>query len=151
MIESIDPLLDKIARRIEAEESPDFTEPAVFSTERMKILHAAVVLANELPRSRLLTFTRHGFMAHGLAALRPVHSPILAFTPHAELFRQLRLLRAVEPYLMSFASDPDATIENAVALLRRLGHVQAGDKLIFATDIVSQDRRVDSIQLRTVT
>jgi pyruvate kinase len=144
-------MLDKIARRIESEESPDFAEPAVFATERMKILHAAVVLANELPRSRLLTFTRHGFMAHGLAALRPVHSPILAFTPSAELFRQLRLLRAVEPYLMSFAADPDATIENAVLLLRRLGHVFPGDKLILATDIVSQDRRVDSIQLRTVT
>jgi pyruvate kinase len=144
-------MLDKIARRIESEESPDFSEPAVFATERMKILHAAVVLANELPRSRLLTFTRHGFMAHGLAALRPVHSPILAFTPHPQLFRQLRLLRAVEPYLMSLDENPDATIENAVALLRRLGQVQAGDKLIFATDIVSQDRRVDSIQLRTVT
>jgi len=65
--------------------------------------------------------------------------------------RHLRLLRAVEPYLLSFAADPDATIENAVALLRRLGHVHPGDKLILATDIVSQDRRVDSIQLRTVT
>jgi pyruvate kinase len=52
---------------------------------------------------------------------------------------------------MSLDENPDATIENAVALLRRLGQVQAGDKLIFATDIVSQDRRVDSIQLRTVT
>jgi pyruvate kinase len=143
-------MLDKIARRIEAEEAPDFAEPAVFATERMKILHAAVVLANQLPHSKLLTFTRHGFMAHGLASLRPVHSPILAFTPHPELFRQLRLLRAVEPYLMSFAADPDATIENAVILLRRLHHVQPGDKLILATDIVSQDRRVDSIQLRTV-
>ena len=144
-------MLDKISRRIEAEEANDGSrEPAVFIGERMKVLHAAVVLANELPRSKLLTFTRHGFMAQGLAMLRPAHSPILAFTPSPEVFRQLRLLRAVEPFLMPLANEPDATIENAIALLRREGRIVPGDKLIVATDILSQDRRVDSVQLRTV-
>jgi len=143
-------MLDKISRRIEAEESPDFREPAVFVTEKMKVLHSAVILANELPNSKLVTFTRQGFMAHGLASLRPVHSPILAFTPSPEVFRQMRLLRAVEPYLMAFAAEPDLTIENALAYLRRIGHVETGDKLIIATDILVQDRLVDSVQLRTV-
>ena len=143
-------MLDKISRRIEAEESPNPRQPAVFTGERMKVLHSAVVLANELPRSKLLTFTRHGFMAQGLAALRPASAPILAFTPSPEVFRQLRLLRSVEPYLMSLGSEPDVTIENAIALLRREGRIAPGDKLIVATDIVSQDRLVDSVQLRTV-
>jgi pyruvate kinase len=143
-------MLDKIATRIEAEESPDYRAPAVFSTEKMKILNSAVVLANELPDSMLVTFTRQGFMAHGLAALRPVRSPIIAFTPNAEIFRQLRLLRSVEPVLMAFAPEPDATIENAMAMLRRSGRVKVGDKLIIATDILVQDRLVDSVQLRTV-
>lgn len=143
-------MLDKISRRIEREEGPAHRETAVFTSERMKMLHSAVVLANELPRSKLLTFTRHGFMAHGLAALRPVHSPILAFTPHLPLLRQLRLLRAVEPYLLPLSSEPDVTIENAILTLRRLGHVAPGDKIIVVTDIVSQDRLVDAIQLRTI-
>jgi pyruvate kinase len=143
-------MLDKIARRIESEDQSDVGEPAVFTSERMKILHSAVVLANQLPHSHLVTFTRHGYMAHGLAALRPVHSPILAFTPAAQLARQLRLLWAVEPYLMPFAGEPDATIKNAIDTLRRLGRVNVGDKLIIVTDIVSQDRLVDSVQLRTV-
>ncbi len=143
-------MLDKIARRIEAEEAPDAREPAVFTGERMKVLHSAVVLANELPRSKLVTFTRHGFMAQGLAALRPAHSSILAFTPSPEVFRQLRLLRAVEPYLMPLASEPDVTIENAISLLQRTGRVAPGDKLIVATDILAHDRLVDSVQLRTV-
>ena len=116
----------------------------------MKVLHSAVVLANELPNSKLITFTRHGFMAQGLAMLRPSHSPILAFTPSADVFRQLRLLRAVEPFLMPLAADPDATIENAIALLRRAGRIVPGDKIVIATDIVAQDRLVDSVQLRTV-
>ena len=143
-------MLDKIARRIEKEESGESRPPAVFTGERMKVLHSAVVLANELPRSKLLTFTRHGFMAQGLAMLRPVHSPIIAFTPSPEVFRQLRLLRGVAPVLMPLASEPDVTIENAIALLRREGRIVPGDKLIVATDIVSQDRLVDSVQLRTV-
>lgn len=143
-------ILDKVARRIELEDSSDTREVAVFTGDRMKMLHSAVVLANQIAGSKILTFTRHGFMAHGLAALRPTHSPILAFTPHQMLARQLRLLRAVEPFLMPFASEPDATIENALAVLRQVGRISPGDKLIVATDILSQDRLVDSVQLRTV-
>jgi pyruvate kinase len=142
-------MLDKIARRIEVEE-PSLREPAVFTGERMKVLHSAAVLANELPRSKLVTFTRHGFMAQGLAALRPVHSPVLAITPSLNTLRQLRLIRHVEPILMPFASDPADTIESAIGLLRRLGLVVPGDKLILASDIVAHDQKIDSVQLRTV-
>jgi pyruvate kinase len=143
-------MLDTIARRIEKEEGKERHPQSVFTGERMKVLHSAVVLANELPRSKLLTFTRHGFMAQGLAVLRPMHSPIVAFTPSPEVFRQLRLLRAVEPFLMPLASDPDETIENAITILRREGRVSPGDKVVIATDILAQDRLVDSVQLRTV-
>lgn len=142
-------MLDTIARRIEREDDGEGQEPAVFIGERMKVLHSAVVLANEFPNSKLITFTRHGFMAQGLALLRPVHSPILAFTPSPEVFRQLRLLRAVEPYLMPLAADPNDTIENAIALLQRAKRIAPGDKLVVATDILAQDRLVDSVQLRT--
>ncbi len=143
-------MLDVISRRIEREADDEWEEAAVFTGERMKVLHSAVVLANELPNSKLITFTRHGFMAQGLALLRPARSPILAFTPAPEVFRQLRLLRAVEPYLMTLDSDPNETIENAIAMLRRAGRVAPGDKIVIATDIVAQDRLVDSVQLRTV-
>ena len=144
-------MLDKIARRIESEDDLEDREPANFTGDRMKVLHSAVVLANEIPHSKIITFTRHGFMANGLAALRPVHAPILAITPAIGLLRQLRLLRAVEPYLMPLAAEPDATIENALGLLRRAGRIAPGDKLIIASDILSLDRLVDSVQLRTVT
>jgi pyruvate kinase len=51
---------------------------------------------------------------------------------------------------MPLSAEPDVTIENAIITLRRLGHVSVGDKIIVVTDIVSQDRLVDAIQLRTV-
>ena len=143
-------ILSKIARRIELEEDTVEGQIAVFTGDRMKVLHSAVVLANEIAHSKILTFTRRGFMAHGLAAQRPTRAPILTFTPNEKLFRQLRLLRAVEPFLMPFASEPDATIENAIAHLKRIKRIKTGDKLIIATDILSQDRLVDSVQLRTI-
>ena len=143
-------MLDKIARRIEAENDSNYGEPAVFTNDRMKMLHSAIVLANEIPNSRIVTFTRHGFMANGLAALRPTSAPIYAFTPSLDLLRQMRILRAVEPFLLPFANEPDATIENAINMLRRSGKIGAGNKLILVTDILSLDRLVASIQLRTV-
>jgi pyruvate kinase len=143
-------MLDTIARRIERDADDEWVSRAVFTGERMKVLHSAVVLANEIPNSKLVTFTRHGFMAQGLALLRPAHSPILTFTPSVQVLRHLRLLRAVEPYLMPLAADPNETIENAIALLVRLGRVSSGDKLIIATDILASDRLVDSVQLRSV-
>jgi pyruvate kinase len=142
-------MLDKIARRIEEEDDAPSHEFTSIDREKMKILHSAVVLANQIPGSKLVTFTRHGFMASGLAALRPPNAAILAFTPSVEVHRQLRLLRSVEPMLMPFASDPDTTIENAITMLRRLRRVEPGDKLIVVTDILSQDRLVDAVQLRT--
>jgi pyruvate kinase len=51
---------------------------------------------------------------------------------------------------MSFDSDPNDTIERAITLLVRGGWVKLGDRLIVATDILSHDRLVDSIQVRTV-
>jgi len=143
-------MLDTIARRIEKEDANEPRGGTTFTGERMKVLHSAVVLANEMPRSKLVTFTRHGFMAQGLAVLRPTRAPILAFTPSAEVFRHLRLLRAVEPFLMPLASEPNETIERAIALLRREGRVAPGDKVVIATDILAQDRLVDSVQLRTI-
>jgi pyruvate kinase len=145
-------ILDKIARRVEADEAETgkSVELAPLVSDKLKVLHSAVVMANEIPGSVLLTFTRQGFMARGLASLRPLHSPILAFAPTIETFRQLHLLRAVEPYLMQFAAEPNATIENAIVLLTRSGRLKRGDKIIIATDILAQDRIVDSVQLRTV-
>ncbi|MBI5382515.1 MAG: pyruvate kinase [Opitutae bacterium] len=146
-------ILDKISRRIETDqlESHEPPRPMILTSDKMKVLRSAVVMANELPGSAILTFTRRGFIAQGLAALRPNQASILAFTPHDNTYRQLRLLRAVEPWLMPFNSDPDLTIESAIKMLKDAGRVEPGDKLVVATDLLAQDRLFDSVQLRTVT
>ena len=143
-------VLDTLSRRIEAEQATDFPEPAVFVQERMKTFRAAVVLANELPRSLILVFTRHGTNAAGIAAHRPPHAPVLAITDNVETLRHLRLVRSVEPFLLTPFGDPEETIERATAALVEIGRIRTGDKLIIVSDVQAKGRRIDSIQLRTV-
>ena len=143
-------VLDSIARRIEEELAADFPEPAVFIQDRMKVFRAAVVLANEFPRSLLLVFTRHGTNAAGISAHRPPRAPILAVTDSLETLRHLKMVRSVEPFLLAPFGDPEATIERATAALLKLGRISPGDKLIIVSDVQAKDRRIDSIQLRSV-
>ena len=143
-------ILDSIARRIEEELAMDFPEPAVFIQERMKVFRAAVVLANEFPRSLILVFTRHGTNAAGLSAHRPPRAPILAVTDSLETLRHLKMVRSVEPFLLQDFTDPESTIERATASLLKLGRITPGDKLVIVSDVQAKDRRIDSIQLRTV-
>jgi len=146
-------ILDKIARRIEGEQistNQDQISPVILGSDKMKVLRSAVVMANELPGAAILTFTRRGFIAQGLAALCPRQAPILAFTPNEQVLRQMRLLRGVEPWLMPLSSEPDATIERAIEMLQTSNRIQQGQKLVVATDMLSQNRLFDSVQLRTI-
>ncbi len=143
-------ILEKVARRVEWEDTLPLPDPAHLQGDKFKLLAAAVHLADQIPGSALLTFTRRGFMAAGLAAMRPVHAPIFAMTNSVETLRQMRLLRGVEPVQLALGSDPNDTIENAITVLVRSGRLRLGDKLIVATDILTHDRLVDSIQVRTV-
>ena len=122
----------------------------MFLNERMKMFRAAVVLANELPRSLILVFTRHGTNAAGLAAHRPPRAPILAVTDSVETLRHLRMVRSVEPFLLTPFGEPEATIERATTSLIELGRIRQDDRLIIVSDVQTKDRRIDSIQLRTV-
>jgi pyruvate kinase len=143
--------LDLISRRIEEEVANESAEPAVFLDERMKLRRSAVVMANELPNSFIVTFTRRGINATGVAAHRPARAPILAITDSLETLRQLRMVRAIEPYFIDELGDPEKTIGRATAMLRDLGRIQPGDKLVIISDVLTEgNRRIESIQLRTV-
>ena len=144
-------VLDTIARRVEEELAIDFPEPAVFIDERMKFMRSAVVMANEFPGSRIVTFTRRGLNAAGLSAHRPARAPILALTDSLQTLRQLRIVRSVEPYFIGPFGDPEQTLTRALDMLRDAGRIKTGDKLVIISDVrTSSDERVDSIQLRTV-
>jgi len=143
-------VLDRIARRIEQEGPFTFAEPGFVQSDKVKLLQSAVLLAHQMPNTGLLTFTRQGNMATALAGLRPSKAPIFAMTNSIETLRQLRILRSVEPFYLEHQAQPNRTIESAIALLAEAGHVQTGDKLIVATDLLTASKLVDTVQLRIV-
>jgi len=144
-------VLDTISRRVEDELASDFPEPAVFLDERLKFMRSAVVMANEFPGSRIVTFTHRGLNAAGLSAHRPARAPILALTDSVQTLRQLRIVRSVEPYFIGPFGDPEKTLTRALDKLKEIGRISRGDKLVVISDVLTSDnQRVDSIQLRTV-
>ncbi len=142
--------LDRISRRIERDGASAHAVETRLGSDQAKILRSAVVMANELHAAGIVVFTRRGYVAQGVAALRPPDAPIFAFTNSRATLRQMRLLRAVEPLFMNFGADPEVTVQKAIGLLHQDGHVRPGDKVVVVSDILASDRLINSIQLRNV-
>jgi pyruvate kinase len=141
--------LDKIAERIERSGGAGYARDALMADDRSKTIHSAVVLANSLVHSKIVVFTRAGFMARFTSILRPL-SPIYAFAPNIETCRQLKQLWGVHPLLLPLDQDPERTVEAAEAELMRRKLVEAGDRLVIVSDLLAGDQRFASIQLRVV-
>ncbi|BET68998.1 pyruvate kinase [Opitutales bacterium ASA1] len=141
---------DRIARRIERDKDVAHHVQTVLGSDQAKMLRSAVSMANELDAAGIVVFTRRGYVAQGVAALRPKEAPIYAFTNSRLTFRQMRLLRGVEPFLMNFGAEPELTVQKAIGLLYQQGYVKIGDKVVVVSDILASDRLINSIQLRNV-
>ncbi len=75
-------VLHRVIRRTEERyPSGRFASDAPLKTNKHKVVKSAVVLANSIPGSKLLVFTKGGVTAHLLAHQRPEFAPIFAFTP----------------------------------------------------------------------
>lgn len=139
IIESMEPTIDRALNS-----SIKLKEP------KAKMLRSAAVLANELGDSGIVVFTRSGFLAYVLGALRPHGIPIYAFTDIEPIFRQLLLPWGVEPFLMEFSEDPEETIQHAIAYLKRKKWVKAGSWLVVITNALADEKIIDTLQLRQV-
>ncbi|HEX4086618.1 MAG TPA: pyruvate kinase [Chthoniobacteraceae bacterium] len=142
--------LDTITRRIERSGGMGFANDAMLPDDRSKTIQSAVVLANSLPGSKILVFTKAGFMARFTANLRPRSAPIYAFAPTVEVCRQLKQLWGVMALRLALDQDPEKTIEAAEAELVRRGLVAPEDRLVIVSDLMAGRDRFASIQLRTV-
>jgi pyruvate kinase len=143
-------VMKNIVKTIEPTEIRGLNEMIRLKEPKAKILRSAAVLAQELGGSGIVVFTRSGFLAYTLAALRAVGVPIYAFTDDEALFRQLLLPWGVEPFLMKFSSDPEETILNAMAYLKRRSWCDEGSWLVVITNVLAHQKVVDTIQLRQV-
>ncbi len=143
-------VLDRVARRIERSGGAEFAEEALLADNRQKTVHAAVTLANSLPGSKLVVFTRRGIMADFVANQRPEHAPIFAFAPSESVARRLTLNRGTIPMFLPFDAPSDAAIPAAEIMLIQRGLAKPGDHMVIVTDAPAGDAQFDAIQLRVV-
>jgi pyruvate kinase len=148
-LECVD-VMKNIAKSTEPSVKGRLNELIQLKEPKAMILRSAAVLAQELKNSGILVFTRSGFLAYTLAALRAEGVPIYAFTDDEALFRQLLLPWGVEPFLMPFSTDPEETITNAMACLKRRDWCGAGAWLVVITNALAHGKVIDTIQLRQV-
>jgi pyruvate kinase len=143
-------VLTSIIRTMEPAEKRRFNEVIQLLEPKAKMLRAAAVLAQELGDSGIVVFTRSGFLAYTLAALRAIGVPIYAFTDDEVLFRQLLLPRGVEPFLMPFSEDPEDTVQKALAYLKRREWCKDGTWLVVITNALAHGKTIDTLQLRQI-
>ena len=143
-------VMKNIVKTIEPTEKRGINEVIQLDEPKAKMLRSAAMLAQELGSSGIVVFTRSGFLAYTLAALRAVSVPIYAFTDDEALLRQLLLPWGVEPFLMPFDDDPENTIRNALAYLKRRNWCHEGNWLVVITNVLAHGKIVDTIQLRQI-
>jgi pyruvate kinase len=141
-------VLNRVAVRIERSGGAGYGKSAVLDDPRQKTVASAVALANSLPNSKLIVFTRHGTMARYVSNFRPERAPIFAFTPSEHICRQLIICWGTHPVLLPFTDDPNTTIEAAEKYLGRARLTQLNDNLVVLSDLHAGGAQVDSIQVR---
>jgi pyruvate kinase len=142
-------VLNRVALRIERSGGAGYAKAAILEDNRQKTVASAVVLANSLPRAKIIVFTRHGTMARNVSNLRPEKAPIFAFTPSEEVRRQLSLCWGACGVRIDFTDDPNATIETARKFLRENRLTASGDQLVIISDVRAGEGLADCVQLRT--
>ncbi len=148
-IESID-VLNNILRTIEPSVSRQLNSRLELREPKAKMLRSSAMLAQELGESGIVVFTRSGFLAYMLGALRPRGVPIFAFTDVETTFRQCLLPWGVEPFLINFSQDPEVTISDAIAILKERNWCCSGNWLVVITNALAHEKVIDTLQLRQV-
>jgi pyruvate kinase len=143
-------VMKNIAKSTEPSVKRRLNELIQLKEPKAMMMRSAALLAQELGNSGIVVFTRSGFLAYTLAALRADGVPIYAFTDDEALFRQLLLPWGVEPFLMPFSEDPEETIRGALTYLKRRDWCGSGSWLVVITNALADGKVIDTIQLRQV-
>ena len=145
-VEVLNNIIDSIEPSIEGE----LNSSLKLVSPKEKMLRSAAVLAQEMGSSGIVVFTRSGFLAYALGALRARGVPIYAFTDIQSTFRQLMLPWGVEPFMMEFSEDPETTIVDALDYLRRQHWCDSGTWLVVITNALASSKVIDTLQLRQI-
>jgi pyruvate kinase len=144
-------VFDRIAHRIERSGGANYWEHADLTDPREKIAKSAVVMANELRATAIVSLIRKGSMTRHLSWLRPKYSVIYAIGESLNVAEELTLNWAVCPLVMEF--DPhnlDKNIELALKTLLGRQLLHKGNTVVVVSSISAGDQVVDAVQMRVV-
>lgn len=146
-IESVQ-VMKNIIRSIEPSVSTALNEELKLREPKAKMLRSAARLAQDIDNSAVVVFTRSGYLAYMLGALRARGAPVFAFTDIESIFRQLLLPWGVEPFLIEFSDDPEETISQALKILRDNKWAGPGNIMVVITNALAEGKVIDTLQLR---
>jgi pyruvate kinase len=143
-------VMNKVIHSVEAQDERKSNDSLPLKTPKALMLKSAMILSDELTNSSITVFTRSGYLARTLSALRPRKSPIFAFTDIEEVFQNLLIYWGVEPFLMEFDPDPEKTIQNAITRLKSRGWVESRNSMVIISNVLAGSKIIDTIQYRSV-
>jgi pyruvate kinase len=95
---------------------------------------ATTAAADMLRVPAIVCFTRSGFTARKIAALRPV-TPIIGFSTDVTTCRQLSLVWGVRPELVSRVPNYDAMLGAARDTIIGQGYARPGDQIVVTAGV----------------
>jgi pyruvate kinase len=139
--------LHEIAMASERWAGLGYEQQLVADTDKQHIAINAVALAEDIAAAGIVVITRRGIMADLVTSARPQNVPIFAFTNHSQTRRRLALNRAVHSHRMAFSSEPEKTLQRALAILRDREGFDDQAKVVVISDVLAE-KNSDAIQLR---
>ncbi len=144
-------VFDRIAQRIERSGGANYWEHAELTDPRQKIAKSAVVMANELRATAIVSLIRSGSMTRYLSWLRPKYSVIYAIGESLDVAEELTLHWGVVPLVVQF--DPhnlDKNIETSLGTLLGRKMLHKGNTVVVVSSISAAGQIVDAVQMRVV-
>ena len=103
------------------------------------LILTACKLAKDVNAKAIVGMTQLGYSAYKAASHRP-NANIFAFTSNDAIINTMNLVWATKAYHYDKAASTDATIADVEAILKRDGHVKAGDTFIILASMPIQER-----------
>lgn len=143
-------VMDLVSKRIEQKNLKNKKIEVAFSSDsKIELARSASIMANNLNALGIIVFTRSGHTSTLLSYCRP-HTPIFAFTNTSYVRRRLNLYWGVTSFRIDFSKDPEKTIKRSFEVLKERGLLKAKDLIVVASDILVDEKFVQSIQIREV-
>jgi pyruvate kinase len=144
-------IMDRVARRIERSGGAGYGAEVAPYDDYGEMVKSACRLAAEVDATGLIVFTETGRTARYTAWHRPQRSPIYAFTNDETVLKQLSLPWGTRAFLLDFdEKDPSANLVAAMAQLRKADLLARGDAIVSVTEVFSQGKLVDTVQMHRV-